>query len=81
MNILIVICIFGAILISTANADLRPRSLPDSFFLLAAAGASSDAIEIIVEILANPIVSFVIKCFFTLIFDLLEIGDVSEIKV
>jgi hypothetical protein len=75
------ICIFGAILIFTANADLRPRFLLDFFFLLAAAGASSDAVKVVVEISAEAAVSFVIKGFFALVFDLLEVGDVSEVKI
>jgi hypothetical protein len=69
------------ILTSTANADLRPRFLPDSFFLLAAAGTSNDTIEIIIEISTEIAASFVIKNFFALIFDLLEAGNVSEIKI
>jgi hypothetical protein len=81
MNILIVIYIFNAVLISTANADLRPRPLSDSFFLLAAAGASNDAVKIIIEVSTETATSFIIKDFFTLIFDLLEAGNVSEIKV
>jgi hypothetical protein len=81
MNILIVICIPDAVLISIANADLRLRFLSDSFFLLAAAGASSDAIEIIIEASAEAVASFVIKSFFILVFDLLEAGNVSKIKV
>jgi hypothetical protein len=80
MNILIIICISGAVLISTTNADLRSRSLPDSFFLLAAVGISSDAVEIVVEISAEAAIFFVIKDFFILIFDFLKAGDVSEIK-
>jgi hypothetical protein len=81
MDILIVIYISDAILISTANADLRSRSLSDSFFLLAAAGTLSDAIEVVVEVSAEIAASFVIKDFFTLVFDLLEAGNVSEIKI
>jgi hypothetical protein len=76
-----VICISNAILIFTANADLRPRSLLNSFFLLAAAGASSDAIKVIIEISAEITIFFVIKGFFTLIFDFLEAGNVSEVKI
>jgi hypothetical protein len=75
-----VIYIFDAILIFTANADFRSRSLPDFFFLLAAAGALSDAVEIIIEISAEAAAFFIIKIFFTLIFDLLEAGDVFEIE-
>jgi hypothetical protein len=81
MNILIVICISDIVLISTANADLRLRSLSDFFFLLTVAGASNDAVEIIIEISAEVTASFIIKDFFTLIFDLLKIGNVSEIKI
>jgi hypothetical protein len=81
MDILIVICIFNAVLTFTANADLRPRSLSDFFFLLAAAEAISDAVEIIIKASVEVAVFFVIKSFFALIFDLLEAGDVSEIEV
>jgi hypothetical protein len=81
MDILIVICISDIILISITNADLRLRSLPDFFFLLVAAGVSSDAVEVIVEVSAEIIVFFVIKGFFALVFDFLEAGDVSEIKI
>jgi hypothetical protein len=81
MDILIMIYISDAVLISTANADLRSRSLPDSFFLLAAAGASSDAIEVVVEVSAEAAVPFIIKGFFALIFDLLEAGNASEIEI
>jgi hypothetical protein len=81
MDILIVTYISDAVLISTANADLRPRSLLDSFFLLTAAGASSDTIEIVVEVSAEVAASFVIKNFFALVFDFLEVGDVSEIEI
>jgi hypothetical protein len=81
MDILIIICIFDAVLIFIANADLRSRFLSDFFFLLAAAGALSDAVEVVVEVSAEAAASFVIKGFFTLIFDFLEAGDVSEIKV
>jgi hypothetical protein len=81
MNILIIIYISDAVLIFIANADLRPRSLPNFFFLLAAAGASSDAIEIIIEASAEAAAPFVIKNFFILIFDLLEAGNVSEVKI
>jgi hypothetical protein len=78
---LIIICISDTVLISTANADLRLRSLLNSFFLLAAAGAPNDAIKVVIEASAEAAVSFVIKGFFTLIFDFLKAGDVSEIKV
>jgi hypothetical protein len=81
MDILIITYIPNAILTSTANADLRPRPLPNSFFLLAAAGAISDAIKIIIEASAEITASFIIKSFFTLIFDLLEAGNVSEIEI
>jgi hypothetical protein len=81
MNILIVIYISDAVLISIANADLRSRSLSNSFFLLAATEASSDAVKIVIEISTEVAVPFVIKNFFTLIFDLLEVGNVSEIKI
>jgi hypothetical protein len=80
MNILIIIYISDVILIFTANADFRPRSLSNSFFLLAAAGASSDAIKIVIKISIKAAASFIIKNFFTLIFDLLKAGNVSEIK-
>jgi hypothetical protein len=81
MDILIIINIFNTVLIFIANADLRPRSLPDFFFLLAAAGVSNDAVEIVIEVSAEAAVSFVIKSFFILIFDFLEAGDVFEIKI
>jgi hypothetical protein len=81
INILIMICISDAILIFTANADLRLRSLSDFFFLLAAAGASNDAIEVVIEISAEITASFVIKGFFALTFDFLEAGDASEVKI
>jgi hypothetical protein len=81
MNILIIIYVFGVILIFTANADFRSRFLPDFFFLLAAAGVSNDAIEIVIEISIKIAASFMIKDFFTLIFDFLETGDVSKIKI
>jgi hypothetical protein len=81
MDVLIVTNIFGAILISTVNADLRSRSLPDFFFLLAAAEVSNDAVEVVIEVSAEVAVSFVIKSFFALVFDLLEAGDVFEIEV
>jgi hypothetical protein len=81
MNILIVIYISDAVLISIANADLRSRSLSNSFFLLAATEASSDAVEIVIKVSAEAAASFIIKNFFALIFVLLEAGDVSEIKV
>jgi hypothetical protein len=74
-------CIPDTVLIFTANADLRLRSLSDSFFLLAAAGALSDAIEIVVEVSIKVTALFMIKGFFVLIFDLLEAGDASEIKI
>jgi hypothetical protein len=80
MDILIVTCISGAILTSTTNTDLRPRPLSNSFFLLAATGASSDAVKVVVKVSAEITASFVIKGFFTLIFDFLEAGDVSKIK-
>jgi hypothetical protein len=48
---------------------------------LAAAGAISDAVEIVVEASTKAAVSFVIKSFFALIFDLLKAGDVSEVKI
>jgi hypothetical protein len=81
IDILIIICISDTILISIANADLRLRSLPNSFFLLAAAEASSDAIKIVIKASAKVAAFFVTKGFFTLIFDLLEAGNVSEIKI
>jgi hypothetical protein len=81
MNILIVISISDIILIFIANADLRPRSLSDFFFLLAAAGTSSDTIEVIIKISIKIAVFFIIKDFFTLTFDFLEAGDVSEIEI
>jgi hypothetical protein len=73
--------ISDAILIFTVNADFRLRSLPDSFFLLTATEASSDAIKIIIKVSAEAAVSFIIKSFFALIFDLLEAGDASEVKI
>jgi hypothetical protein len=81
MDILIITYISDAVLIFTANVDLRPRSLLNFFFLLVAAGASSDAIEIIIEVSAKAAISFIIKDFFTLIFDLLKAGNVSKIKI
>jgi hypothetical protein len=81
MNILIMICISGVILIFIINADFRPRPLSDSFFLLAVVGALSDAVEVIIKVSVEVAVSFVIKGFFTLIFDFLEAGDVSEIEI
>jgi hypothetical protein len=81
MDILIITYIFNAILISTANADLRPRSLSDFFFLLAAAGALSDAVKIVIKVSTEAAASFIIKGFFALIFDFLEAGNVSEIKI
>jgi hypothetical protein len=76
-----VTCISGAILISTVNADLRQRLLPDSFFLLAAAGVSNDAVEIIIKISIKAAAPFMTKGFFTLVFDFLKAGDVSEFKI
>jgi hypothetical protein len=81
MDILIVICISGAILIFITNADLRSRSLSDFFFLLAAAGVLSDAVEVVIEASAEAAAFFVIKDFFALVFDFLEAEDASEIKV
>jgi hypothetical protein len=81
MDILIVIYISDAVLISIVNADLRSRSLLNFFFLLAAAGALSDAIEVVIEVSIEAIVPFIIKNFFALIFDFLEAENVSEIKV
>jgi hypothetical protein len=75
------ICISDAILIFIVNADLRPRSLSDFFFLLAAVGALSDAVEVIIKVSVKAAVSFMIKNFFALIFDFLEAGDVSEIEI
>jgi hypothetical protein len=54
--------------------------LPDSFFLLAAVGASSDAVEVVVEASVETAASFVTKGFFVLVFDLLEAGDASEVE-
>jgi hypothetical protein len=81
MNILIIIYISDIILIFTANADFRLQSLSDFFFLLIITEISSDAIEIVVEISTETAASFIIKSFFALIFDFLEAGDVSEIKI
>jgi hypothetical protein len=81
MDILIMINISGAILISIINADFRSRSLSDSFFLLTVAGASNDTIKVVIEISIEVAVFFVIKGFFVLIFDFLEIGNASEIKI
>jgi hypothetical protein len=47
---------------------------------LTAAGASNDAVEVVIEISTETAVSFVIKDFFTLIFDLLKAGDAFEIE-
>jgi hypothetical protein len=81
MNILIIIIyISDTNLTSTANADLRSRSLSDFFFLLTAAGALSDVIKIVIKVSAEAAALFIIKIFFTLIFDFLETGDASEIK-
>jgi hypothetical protein len=80
MDILIVICISNAVLIFTANADLRSRLLLDFFFLLAAAGALNDAVKIVIEASIEVTAFFVIKDFFALVFDLLEVGDASEIE-
>jgi hypothetical protein len=74
------IYISNTILTSTANADLRPRPLSDFFFLLAAAGAISDAVKIVIEVSIKAAAFFVTKGFFALIFDLLKTGNVSEIK-
>jgi hypothetical protein len=78
---LIIICISDTVLISTTNVDLRSRSLPDSFFLLVVGGASSDAIKVVIEVSVEVVAFFVIKSFFILIFDLLEAGDASEVKI
>jgi hypothetical protein len=51
------------------------------FFLLAAAGVSSDAIKIVIEISVEAAAFFMIKNFFTLIFDFLEAGNVFEVEV
>jgi hypothetical protein len=77
---LIIISISDTVLIFTTNADLRSRSLPNSFFLLAAAEALSDTVEVVIEVSAEATASFVTKGFFALIFDLLEAGDASEVE-